>query len=64
MKLEDIPRREEALIVAEAQQRIDRLIITDALTSRLGHKSSFTAAMKPGATLRKTQFVCATRAST
>ena len=35
MKLEDIPRREEALIVAEAQQRIDRLIITEHFDRRV-----------------------------
>ena len=34
MKLEDIPR-EEALIVAEAQQRIDRLIITEHFDRRV-----------------------------
>ena len=35
MKLEDIPRREEALLVAEAQQRIDRLIITEHFDRRV-----------------------------
>ena len=35
MKLEDIPRREEALIVAEARQRIDRLIITEHFDRRV-----------------------------
>ena len=35
MKLEDIPRREEALIVAEAQQRIDRLIMTEHFDRRV-----------------------------
>ena len=35
MNLEDIPRRQEALIVAEAQQRIDRLIITEHFDRRV-----------------------------
>lgn len=29
MELEKIPRREEVLIVAEAQQRLDRVIIAE-----------------------------------
>lgn len=35
MNLEDIPRRQEALIVAEAQQRIDRLIIAEHFDRRV-----------------------------
>jgi hypothetical protein len=35
MKLEDIPRRVEALIVAEAQQSIDRLIIAEHFDRQL-----------------------------
>jgi DNA-binding transcriptional ArsR family regulator len=35
MKLEDIPRRQEVLIVAEAQQRIDRVIVTEHFDRRV-----------------------------
>jgi len=35
MNLEDIPRRQEVLIVAEAQQRIDRVIVTEHFDRRV-----------------------------
>jgi hypothetical protein len=35
MKLEDIPRRQEVLIVAEAQQRIDRAVVSEHFDRRV-----------------------------
>ena len=35
MKLEDIPRRQEVLIVAEAQQRIDRVVVSEHFDRRV-----------------------------
>jgi hypothetical protein len=35
VKLEDIPRRQEVLIVAEAQQRIDRAVISEHFDRRV-----------------------------
>jgi hypothetical protein len=35
MKLEEIPRRQEVLIVAEAQQRIDRAVVSEHFDRRV-----------------------------
>jgi hypothetical protein len=35
VKLEDIPRRQEVLIVAEAQQRIDRVVVSEHFDRRV-----------------------------
>jgi hypothetical protein len=35
VKLEDIPRRQEVLIVAEAQQRIDRAVVSEHFDRRV-----------------------------
>jgi len=39
MKLEDIPRRQEVLIIAEAQQRIDRAVVSEHLGRRVASLS-------------------------